>query len=297
MWRAILVALAMALPGAGLAQWQATGAEGGVAPRAGLCTESRDGRTLCFGLSCPNGGPMQFDLAVVGDDDLVTRDALETTVFVGATALPPLVFERLAEGRFAASLTEAHLPGVERLKAAMQADLRFWADPDSPPEHWPLTLRGSRKAIETVEAGCPLPDFEAQALASRRLTDPAQQVLSDMQAACALLGGSVTVEDGFAREMDIDGLSPTDLRLDHGKLRCSAAEGLVCGPAGCLTTLWLGQAEGGYLRVYRNAVQDMAPEAPGAVAVTYRGSMCGRVGAGPCLRRYLLQGSEMVPES
>lgn len=278
------------------AEWTDVGATEQPLRAVSVCGDVRDGATLCFGLSCAGGGALGFTLQSTGDADLLARPDLEAQVFVGARALAPLAFRSVGLGAFEADLTEAHLPGLERLKAGLGMELRYWESDEAPPVVRRMSLTGSRDAIEAAEAACPLPDFAAQDRAARTLADPATRIRADMDEACAALGGDVTAEPGFVMPFDIDGAGRLDLRINHGRLRCSAAENLVCGPAGCLTSLWQAQPDGTYLRVFLNAIQDAAPEAPGRVRLSLRGSLCGRIGAGPCTRVYTLQGDALSAE-
>ncbi|EBA07454.1 hypothetical protein [Sagittula stellata] len=258
-------------------------------------TGIRSGERLCFGLACNAGGPMAFGMSSEGAADLIARSDVDVQIFAGSRVLAPLSFHTIGLGTFEAPLEEAHVPGLERLKAAVRMELRYWEAHDAPPVVWRFSLTGSRTTIETMERVCPMPDFAAQERAARTVADPAAKVLSDMREACAVLGGEVTVGEGYATPIDIDGGGAPDLALNHGALSCSAAENLVCGPAGCLRSVWQAQEDGQFLRVFLNTAQSIAEESAGGVRFTFSGSMCGRVGAGPCEQVWSLQGGELTP--
>lgn len=256
---------------------------------AWICDEG-----FCVGLSCDAGGPLGFGLSGQDDADLAARPDLDALVFVGGTALPPLAFRSIGPGTFEAKLTRDALRGIERLKAGVEMEVLYWETADDMPVRRFLSLKGSRDAITAVEAACPLPDFDAQERAALTLRDPASHVLEDMRSACAVLDGEITEGARFAEAIDLDGVAPEDLVLRHGELSCSTVDDLVCGPAGCLTSVWQA-GEGGYTRVFLNAVQDVAAEQPGALRLTLKGSLCGRIGAGECQQVWALQDGELAP--
>ena len=263
-----------------------------------VCEEGRgaqSGQRLCFGLSCDARGAMRFGLGAEGDPDLLARPEVDVQAFAGWRVLAPLGFRSTGLGSFEAPFSEAHVAGLERLKAGAQMELRYWEAGDVPPVVWRLTLKGSRVAIEALEAVCPLPDFAAQARAARVSVDPAGEVLADMREACAALGGEVEMQDVYTESIDLDGQGAADLVLNHGALHCSTQEDLVCGPAGCLHSIWQAQTEGGYLRVFLNAVQGVTAAEPGSVRLDLKGLLCGRRGAGPCSQVWSLQGGELAP--
>ena len=288
----VWAALAFVLWSTGMAQAEWTQDAGGAGRTAARVCAAKD-TGVCFGLGCA-GGPLAFELRL-RDVDAGLED-VETLVFVGATALAPMVFQRQGKGVYAAPVEEAHVPGIKRLKAGARMELRYWPDADARPVLQRLTLAGSRVAIEAVEAVCPLPDFEARARAARVTGDPAARIAAQMREACAVLGGELRETEGFVQEIDIDGVAPIDLQVNHARLVCSENTSLVCGPAGCLTSLWQALPEGDYGQVFLNAVQAVAEERPGAVRVTHKGSLCGRIGAGACEKVYVLEDAWLVLE-
>jgi len=297
--RTAMFALAVVLaPMAARAEWQAETGPDVLQPAAQVCAQGRGGRrdqSLCFGLTCEAGQALGFILQSEGDAELMVRPGFEAQVFVGSRALSPLAFQSTTPGTFAAPLTEDHLPGIERLKAGARMELRYWESDDRPPAIWRLSLRGSRKSIEALEAVCALPDFAEQDRAARLLPDPSRAVLDDMVEACGLLGGTVAMIEGYTEPFDLDGSEPMDLRVNHGQLACSAAEDMVCGPTGCLTSLWQAQPDGRYLKVFKNVIQDAAVAAPGQVRLSLQGTLCGRRNAPPCERIYELRDGALSP--
>jgi hypothetical protein len=251
---------------------------------------------FCFGLSCNADTPLAFGISAPEAPDLRNKTEVFVQAFAGPRTLEPMRFASIGAGTFEAPFEEGHVEGLERLKNAATLELRYWPDAESPPELRRLSLRGSRAAIEAVSAACPLPDFEARALQNLRLADPAAQIAANFGAACGALGGRVTVQPGFSEPFDIDGVAPMDLRVNHGRLTCSAQDDMVCGPAGCLTSLWQAD-EAGYKQIFLNAIQDAAPEAPGQVRLTLKGSLCGRVGAGACEQVWQLVDGSLSPDA
>ncbi|MBP0483823.1 hypothetical protein [Sagittula salina] len=267
----------------------------------------KDGR-LCFGLSCDAGQGIRFGLSAQGDAVLLARADLNVLIFVGARALAPLSFTTTGLGTFEAPLTAAHAGAIARLQAGSAMDLRYWETEDAPPLLWRLSLKGSRAALDALQGACPVPAPEAPSQVVER--DPAARVLTDMRAACAALGGTVTVGEGYATAVDLaapevaaSGARTVELAdeqkdgliLRHERLICSAQDNLVCGPAGCLASVWK-PGPTGYARVFLNAVQDIAMETPGALRLLLRGALCGSRRAGSCTQIWTLQDGRLAPE-
>lgn len=277
------------------ANWVFEGGEEETAHVARVCTGTDE--VLCFELGCSAGDPLAFRLTSQNKPDMVAAPRLNTLLFVGSQLAGSLDFSASGLESFHAPLEETHLRGIQRLKAGVRAQLHVWYANDTAPEVFRFTLIGSRVAITGAEAQCPLPDFEARELERRTLQDPAARIRADMREACTVLDGTLTEGEGYAVPFDIDGKGPMDLRVNHGALACDTTPEMVCGPAGCLTSLWLAVEDGRYRRVYMNAIQDAAPtEEPGVVAFTFSGTRCGAEGAAPCEQLYMLQDFELTPK-
>ncbi len=250
---------------------------------------------LCLELGCSAGEPLSFRLTSRNIPDMVAAPRLDTLLFVGSQLAGSLEFSHSGLETFQAPLEETHLRGINRLKAGIRAQLHVWYSNDGAPEIHRFTLIGSNNAITEVEEYCPLPDFEARELERRTLADPGARIMSDMREACTVLNGEITVGSGFVVPFDVDGQEPMDLRVNHGALVCDSTPDLVCGPAGCLTSLWVGQEDGRYRRVFLNAVQDVVPDEAGQARMRFSGARCGAEGA-RCEQVFVLDAQELVAQ-
>lgn len=281
---------------AALANWEFIGGDDATAHAARVCKGTDE--VLCLELGCARGDPLSFRLTSQNMAGMVAAPRLDTLLFVGSQLAGSLDFSQSGLESFHAPLEETHLRGIQRLKAGVRAQLHVWYSGDAAPEVHRFTLIGSRVAINAVEQYCPLPDFAAREMDRRTLKDPATKILGDMREACTVLDGQLTVGDTFAKTIDIDGKPPMDLRVNHGAMVCDSTPDMVCGPAGCLTSFWLGLEDGRYRRVFLDAIQDAALTGqPGVLTLSLKGSRCGDGDdAGPCGRRYVLDGFELKPQ-
>ena len=276
------------------ANWVFESGEGSSSHAARVCAAGEE--TLCLELGCGEGEPLSFRLISENMADMVAAPRLDTLLFVGSQLAGSLDFNATGLQTFQAPLEETHLRGVQRLKAGLRAQLHVWYSNDSAPEIHRFTLIGSRVAIDAVEAQCPLPDFAQREMERRTQEDPAARIVGDMREACTVLNGTLTEGENFAVPFDIDGKAPMDLRVNHGALVCDSTPEMVCGDAGCLTSLWVGLEDGRYRRVFMNAIQDATPTAePGVVSIFFKGARCGDEDAGTCEQPYMLDGAELTP--
>ncbi|SMX38086.1 hypothetical protein [Maliponia aquimaris] len=274
----VLTVLAFCAPAtAALANWEFEGGPEAEVHTARVC-EGRD-QVLCFELGCTTGEPLGFRLTSRNMAEMVAAPRLDTLLFVGSQLAGSLEFSQSGLESFRAPLEETHLRGIDRLRAGIRAQLHVWYSAEGAPEIHQFTLIGSNAAISAVQEQCPLPDFAERELERRTLADPAAKVLSDMREACSVLSGTLTEGAGFAVPFDLDGQEPMDLRVNHGALVCDSTPDLVCGTAGCLTSLWQGLDDGRYRRVFLNAVQDAETVEPGVVKMSFKGSRCKGVEA------------------
>ncbi|MGP6087436.1 hypothetical protein [Antarctobacter jejuensis] len=289
-----LATWAMILSGAPAhADWTFEGGEEASVHVARVCKGGD--QELCLELGCETGESLSFRLTSRNFPDMVAAPRLDTLLFVGSQLAGSLEFSHSGLESFQAPLEETHLRGIDRLKAGVRAQLHVWYSNDSAPEIHRFTLIGSNKAITEVQQFCPLPDFAARELERRTLEDPAARIMADMREACAVLNGKITEGTGFSEPFDIDGKPPMDLRVNHGALVCDSTPDLVCGPAGCLTSLWVAQEEGRYRRVFLNAIQDVVPGEAGQVKLRYKGSRCGAKDA-LCEQAFALDAEELVAQ-
>ncbi|WP_167648446.1 hypothetical protein [Mameliella alba] len=279
--------------GAAWANWEFVGGEEATEHVARVC--NGDDEVICFELGCSTGEPLAYRLTTRNMPGMVAAPRLDSLLFVGSQLAGSLDFSHTGLESFHAPLEETQLRGIDRLKAGIRAQLHVWDSADSAPVIHRFTLIGSNAAITEVQKFCPLPDFDQRELERRTLPDPAAQILGDMREACTVLDGQLTVSDGFSQQIDIDGKPPMDLRINHGAMLCDSTPDMVCGPAGCLTSFWLGMEDGRYRRVFLNAIQDAAITGqPGVLTLIVKGSQCGDGDeAGPCGKRYELDGFEL----
>lgn len=276
------------------ANWVFEGGEGAATHVARVC-KGRD-QELCLELGCSAGDPLAFRLTSRNIPDMVAAPRLDTLLFVGSQLAGSFEFSHSGLETFQAPLEETHLRGINRLKAGVRAQLHVWYSNDGAPEIHRFTLIGSNNAITQVEQYCPLPDFEAREKERRTLADPGAKIRSDMREACSVLNGEITQGSGYTVPFDVDGKEPMDLRVNHGALVCDSTPDLVCGPAGCLTSLWVAQDDNRYRRVFLNVIQDVQPGEAGQVTVRYKGSRCGAADA-LCEQVFALEAGDLIAQS
>lgn len=240
---------------------------------------------LCLELACSAEAPLAWGLRSTGVADLVAASSVDALVVVGSRLVGTLAFETTGIERYEAPLEKSHVEGLERLKAGMRADMRMWFGPEEAPELFRFGLQGSRRAISEVEALCPLPDFAAREEERRTTEDPGSVILGELAEACRALDGMVSVQEGFVREIDLDGRGEIDLVVDHSLAECSTAASLVCSDAGCQHSAWLAQEDGRFRRVFLDTIEGYAVPRAGVMEITYQGGACGRRG-GRCTTRY-----------
>jgi hypothetical protein len=276
------------------ANWVFEGGAESATQVARVCKDSEG--TLCLEVGCTSGEPLSFRLTSKNMAEMVAAPRLDTLLFVGSQLAGSLEFHASGLEKFQAPFEETHLRGLQRLKDGARAQLHVWYGSDSAPEVHRFTLIGSRVAIEAAQDQCPMPDFAAREVERRTLADPAARILADMREACTVLNGTLTEGEGFAVPFDVDGTGPMDLRVNHGALVCDSTPDMVCGAAGCLTSLWVATADGRYRRVYMNAIQDaIQTDTPGVLSLSFSGARCGAEAQGPCAELFGLQASDLVP--
>lgn len=279
------------------ADWEFIGGEEATVHAARVCKGTDE--VLCLELGCTFGDPLAFRLTSENMSDMVAAPRLDTLLFVGSQLAGSLVFSQSGLESFHAPVEETHLRGIQRLKAGIRAQLHVWYSGDSAPEIHRFTLIGSQNAITEVQEYCPNPDFALREIERRTLEDPAAKILGDMREACTVLDGNLAVGPDFGVPIDIDGKPPMDLQVNHGAMVCDSTPDMVCGPAGCLTSFWLGLEDGQYRRVFLDAIQDAALTGqPGVLTLSFKGAQCGGGDdAGPCGKRYELDGFELKPQA
>lgn len=253
----------VALPAAGQG-WEL--AEGAAGPEARVCAETGG----CFALGCADGGALGYRL-------VLPEAAVPGPVAISVDGWPAgaLVFAEANEGLRAPYSGEGDARLIARLRGGNRAEIAGLV----------LPLAGSSRSIGAVLGACPLPPVSA--------ADPAAQVLAQVSANCAALGGEVALEPGFRREQDLDGDGRLDLVIDHAAAFCSKRASLSCTMAGCAVSFWLARDEG-YLGIFSDPIRGYEVE-PGAVlALDLQGSACGSYGFDACRKRFDISGDEAV---
>lgn len=262
---------------------------------ASVCAVDATGTQVCLSLGCGSDGALGWGLSHAGAPTLEAADAVAAELTVGSRRVGALRFEATSPSRLTAPLNEATLPGFEWMKRGLRADLRLRPETEDEAEEQvaSFSLAGSRRAIETVEQSCPRPDFTAMETDRLLSDDPAATVLETAQSACGLLGGTVTVQEGFVRDIDLDGAGTVDRVVYHPAAECSAAPTATCGQDGCLQSLWLAQEEGGFRQVLAQSLYGLSVIAPGQIAIDVSARACGRPQASACRKRLVLEGGAL----
>ncbi|WP_172292575.1 hypothetical protein [Pseudoruegeria sp. HB172150] len=273
---------------------------------------------FCFGLSCSAERPLSFEVLFAGGEmaDEVTGvlevDGLEVARLPMARVRPP-------EGEsvyYAAYDPAAHGAAVEALKGGTRATVSL-VSPVFTLRH-EMGLRWSARMIEEAMAACgsemaapvapvaePAPVAEGATLPviaiptvpapapAPDLPAPALEVLAEVRDAC--IDGTVTVQEGFVTETDLDLDGVPDLVVDYGGAACSSMGTLFCGSAGCLQALYRQLPGGGYDLVYRANIYGFETNQVTVTEMSTHGSYCGRVGAEGCTLRFVWEDGKLVP--
>lgn len=153
---------------------------------------------------------------------------------------------------------------------------------------WALSAGGSSRAPGAALDRCRVP-------APPAIRDPGAEVLAEVRSLCADVGGEVEVQDGFVREIDIDGDGLMDQEINHGAARCSTAYTLYCGSAGCLTALYRNRGDGSFDRVFADNCFGVEVQTRTVLTFQLHGSACGLAGAPPCRKSLGWQDGRLVP--
>jgi hypothetical protein len=158
------------------------------------------------------------------------------------------------------------------------------ADPDPGPEAEAPEIEAETDAEAEQTGDAPEPG----------LTDPAARVLAEIEATCIERGGAfVEVREDFTRRADFDGDGIEDLEVSYFGAVCDAAAGLYCDTDSCLTHLYLGQADGTFVRAFSDIY--MSARIAPALVVTYDADSpaCRELGA-PCEKTYIWRDGVLV---
>lgn len=280
----------MALASTARAEWIFNYAANAQKSAAGACPINDIDDTaqqFCFYASCEGGGPLRFEATTSKIPVLQGETEFDIRVIVDNQIATTLEFVRFGQTHhYNAPLEQYQLRALEMLRNGRRAELQVVIGRSAPVLRMDLSLRGSGRAIGQALAACPMPDFAARDLQRRITADPAKHAGAPLLKECTEVGGTMTVEPGYAEWTDIDGVGGPDVRVNWGAAVCDAAPRMYCGTAGCTHSLYVAQPDGMYRRVFTDNMHGFQTEGPGIVRIHFHGSYCGRVGAEACSKRY-----------
>lgn len=278
------------------AEWIVNGPENILDQSALVCGTTPNGE-VCLELGCDSGGELQFAMNALYHSRMSEANLIETNLYVGKRMIPVIDLENAGDhGIFRGQLEQYHLDGLKLLKAGRRANARFWMGANLQGDKGDFSLKGSGKAIDAVMAACPLPDFKARDLAQRTVDDPLAHVRSEYTAECNRMGGQIAaVQEHVMTSLDADGETPMDIVIDHGAMICSTSPSHYCGSAGCLTSLWIGQENGRFTRVFSGNTYGISADGSGVVTMAFHGGACGLAGAAPCKKSYSVFADRLEP--
>lgn len=149
--------------------------------------------------------------------------------------------------------------------------------------------------VLVLVAGLFLLPAAALAQSFQNLPANAQAAIQENVKSC---DGKTTFKDGFVSEKDVNGDGVVDYVLDYGNFVCDGNEGYFCGTGGCLTQVFASVRGGGYVKALDENVRDLKfrrVKGRPAMVLDLHGSACGKVGAAPCPKTLLWNGTKFVP--
>lgn len=284
---AVLACLGLA-PSAARADWNLVDDE--VQLAAFTCVPQTGGMPgFCFTAGCPRDEPLAFLVALYGEAETPAEGSVSLSVDGRPVAAGPMTADEGPPPHWVWQLApEVYGTVLARLRGGNQAGFALTLGPPGSAQTLHMvSLAGSSRALAPVAEACPAPPPPPVA-------DPVALTQATIRQDCRDMGmPTVTFDDSFASQRDLDGDGTPDLELDYGGATCEGAATLFCGSAGCTREIWRA-TPAGYVQAFRANYYDVQPGPPGILTFQMHGSFCDRVGAEGCTRRYRWDGNDLV---
>lgn len=251
--------------------------------------------SVCFSLSCEDGNDLVANLYVEKWDALSRLDRFDVFMIPKGGRLGYFDMRTRDERVWSAPFEERHLGWLEDMKRGATATLNINLEPDQEDQSFPVTLRGSTRALDYIVAQCGLPDFAAQSVALRTFDDPEAAVREEVEHDCHKQSGTVTYGAQFRRDVDLNDDERMDIEISYGEAVCDTAPSHYCGSAGCTGALFVAQPEGGYVRVLKTNYHGFTKGEPGFIALSLHGSACDKPGFEECTKHFQVLFDELLP--
>lgn len=269
------VTLAAAAPAQAQGRWANGGTETNPSV-AEVCPVQNGSRFVCIQMSCPAETGLGFGVRYGG----IPVNSLDSArVYVdrqnlGALQLAPI---DTADGRllFDAWDEARHAPLLSALRAGRSGTLElrkgFFTF------SFNFSLSGSSRALGATYEACTTP---------QPVDDPLEMARAEAEQLCAEFGGDTRFLRGFFREPDLNNDGLEDLRINYGRVRCSATRNLFCSADGCQQSLWLANEDGGYTLLMQDTIERVRTETITVLTIERSGDACE--GAETCSDQFIV---------
>lgn len=251
--------------------------------------------SVCFSLSCEGGDELVANIYVEKWDALSQLDRFEVLMIPDGGRVGQFDMTLRDERVWSAPFEFRHVDWLADMKRGSAATLSMMLAPDQEDRKFPVTLRGSTKALTYVVEQCGLPDFAAQSVRRRTFDDPAAAVRDEIERDCHRQRGTVTYQEGFRTDRDLNEDGLMDVEFNYGAAVCDTAPSYYCGSAGCTGALFVSHPDGRKIRVLRTNYFEVTKGEPGAIQISYHGSACGKAGVEPCFKHYQVDYFDLMP--
>lgn len=259
----LALAASLTTPAAAQGRW-ANGQSDTNASVAEVCPVQSGSRFVCIQLSCPAETGLGFGVRYGG----IPINSLDSArIFVdrqnrGDLRLAPL---DTADGRILFDPWDAarHAPLLAALRAGRSGALELRKGFFS--FSFNFSLAGSSRALATTHEACTTP---------QPVDDPLTLARAEARELCDEFGGETRFLRGFFREPDLNNDGLEDLRINFGRVRCSATRNLFCGADGCQQALWLASEEGGYTLLMQDTIEAVRTETITVLSIERKGAAC-----------------------
>lgn len=129
------------------------------------------------------------------------------------------------------------------------------------------------------------------------LPEPLAAFVDQARTACTdFEGGTLSLEWGAVRRVDLDGDLRSDWALNEAGFACSSAASLFCGTGGCRTHLLVGDPQGGNnVGSFLNRGWEVVTFGRDRVVLLdVHGSACGGINPTPCVNAVVWDGEDGV---